>query len=66
MIHIGQLITLGWNGSKYFTEYAAYSDVRVEAIGIDWIVVRDSNGRAHAAAFPQGEGHAKMLQTLTS
>jgi hypothetical protein len=66
MILVGQAIYLGWNGSKYFNEHLAYSEVRVEATGADWVVIRDTDGRASAAAFPQGTGHAKMLQMLTS
>ena len=66
MIQIGQTIELGWNGAKYFNEILAYSEVRVEAVGIDWIVVRDSNGRPWATGFLPDEGHDAMMQELTS
>lgn len=65
-IEVGQTIKLGWNGSKYFNEILAYESVRVEAVGIDWIAVRDSNGRPWAAGFLPDEGHESMLQELTS
>lgn len=48
---VGQKIRLGWNGAKYFTESIAYEEVRVEAVGIDWIVIRDQNDNAHATGF---------------
>lgn len=66
MIQVGQTIELGWNGAKYFNEILAYSEVRVEAVGIDWIVVRDSNGRPWATGFLPDEGHDIMIQELTS
>lgn len=66
MIYVGQCIKLGWNGAKYFNEILAYEDVRVEAVGVDWVVVRDSNGRPWATGFLKDEGHASMLQELTT
>ena len=51
---VGQTIDLGWNGAKYFDEMLGYSEVRVEAVGVDWIVVRTSSGKAYATGFTPG------------
>ena len=64
MIYVGEEIKLGWNGAKYFTENLAYETVRVEAVSIDWIVIRDSNGHPWATGFLPQEGHDNMRQEL--
>lgn len=63
-IHVGQTIELGWNGAKYFDEILAYSEVRVEAVGIDWVVIRDRNGRSWATGFPPEKDHKTMMREL--
>ena len=62
MILIGQEITLGWNGAKYFDSMLSSSTVRVEAVGIDWIVIRDAEGRAWASGFEKGTDILKTLR----
>lgn len=63
-MNIGEIVYLGWNGAKRLCDNSvAYSDVWVEAVGVDWVVVRDETGVAHAATFCQGED---MREVLTS
>ncbi len=48
----GDVIKLGWNGAKHLgDETVAYEQVRVEAAGADWVVVRTERGEALAATF---------------
>ncbi len=48
----GEVIKLGWNGAKLLgDENLAYGQVRVEAVGADWIVVRSEAGESRAATF---------------
>lgn len=63
MLQIGQTIELGWNGAKYLGDsFLSHSEVRVEAVGIDWIVVRDNAGRPWSATFEQGDDFKKELE----
>lgn len=65
MIMVGQIVAIGWNGAKRFgNENLAYSEARVEAVGTDWIVIRDEQGRAHAATFPASAELGTMLRSL--
>lgn len=48
-VMVGQTIEVGWNGSKLLgDEYIAYSDMRIEAFGQGWVVLRDSLGRCYS------------------
>ena len=62
MIQVGQTIDLGWNGAKYFDEMLGYSEVRVEAVGVDWIVVRTPTGKAYATGFTPGANIKQELE----
>ena len=46
------VMTLGWEAAKRIGD-TTLSDVsaRVEAVGYDWLVLRDENGQCHALDF---------------
>lgn len=48
---IGKAFICGWNEAKLLDESVACEHIRLEAIGNDWVVFRDENGKAHAVAF---------------
>lgn len=48
---IGKAFICGWNEAKRLDESVAYKNIRLEAIGNDWAVFRDENGKAHAVDF---------------
>lgn len=60
MIRVGQML-YGYLGG-YFDEH--YGQVRVEAIGHDWAVVRDEYGRVHADTF-DGQSADEVLSRFT-
>tara|TARA_R110000744_G_C19357750_1_gene561058 strand:+ start:2503 stop:2718 length:216 start_codon:yes stop_codon:yes gene_type:complete len=64
----GEVIKLGWNGAKLLgDENLAYEQVRVEAAGADWVVVRSEAGKSRAATFaPYAPliSHALILKEL--
>ena len=44
---IGYQFKLGWNGAKQLGDTAkAYQEVRIEAVGTDWMVIRTEEGTA--------------------
>jgi len=47
-LKIGQVI-YGYCGGVFGREFNAYKDKRVEAIGFDWVVLRDEDGNIHFA-----------------
>ena len=51
---IGYQFTLGWNGAKIcdYNTQAAYKEVRIEAIGSDWIIIRTEEGDVLANTYP--------------
>lgn len=54
-LKIGTPVLVGWNGSKLFTGGGPLCGsfyARVEAIGFDWIILRDTNGEARAVTLP--------------
>jgi len=61
---IGKTITLGWSGAERLGLNCAYEEVRVEAVGHDWIVVRDSHGVPATADFYPNHGVEHMLKEL--
>lgn len=61
-LQIGQAITLSHNGSKILgSELISYSQVRVEAIGTDWVVVRNDMGDAYAGTFRLSDNKYEKL-----
>ena len=40
---------------------SAYNDMRVEAIGADWVVLRSDNGASYAATFDSREDLDEFL-----
>lgn len=64
----GDVIKLGWNGAKHLgDESLAYEQVRVEAAGADWVVIRTESGESMAATFaPYAPliSHATILKVL--
>lgn len=51
-MYIGEELLLNWNTAKDLGDtWLCGETIRIEAFGNDWIVVRSSNGRAHAADF---------------
>lgn len=51
-MYIGEELLLNWNTAKELgDELLSGAPIRIEAFGHDWVVVRGSNGRAHAASF---------------
>jgi hypothetical protein len=64
---IGCVIEVGHNGSKMLgDEYVSYSDVRVEAIGIDWVVVRTEHGKSLSATFADAMTYNEIEKELMS
>jgi hypothetical protein len=58
----GDVIKLGWNGAKHLgDESLAYEQVRVEAAGADWVVIRTESGESRAATFAP---YATILKVL--
>ena len=60
---IGQLLDLDWNAAKEFGE-EDYFEVRVEAVGVDWLVVRKSCGEALSVTFGSPEQFENFLDNL--
>lgn len=66
---IGQLLHLDWNTAKVMGDEAvAYDDeggaVRVEAVGVDWLVVRLACGLPMSATFDSPEQFENFLDNL--
>ena len=62
---IGLLFILGHNGAKQLgSQYGAYNEVRIEAVGIDWIVVRDESGAAAVGTFGQAGEHWSVADMI--
>lgn len=60
-------IGIGWNGAKALGDTAlAYGTVRVEAVGADWIIVRDGSGLPYAATFAPGGTPSDTIAWLAS
>lgn len=63
-ILVGQIIDVSYNGAKYILGMDYGKECRVEAVGVDWIVLRDMGGVAYACA-PGAANHAELLRILT-
>lgn len=51
-LKVGQRFHICWESCELFTNNAnAYDPIVVEAVGMDWVVVRDVQGVSHAATF---------------
>lgn len=51
-ILIGAELVPDWDAAKWLGDTMLTGEaLRVEAFGVDWIVLRSSDGEAHAAAF---------------
>lgn len=48
-LQIGQII-YGFCGGVFGRDVGAYEDKRIEAIGFDWVVLREENGWLHFAS----------------
>ena len=60
-LKIGQMI-YGYCGGIFGREFNAYKDKRVEAIGVDWVVLRDEGGNIH---FAEGD-EVQQLEKYTT
>ena len=60
-LKIGQMI-YGYCGGIFGREFNAYKDKRVEAIGVDWVVLRDEDGDIH---FAEGD-EVQQLEKYTT
>ena len=61
----GETLSVGWNGAKLLgSEFLAHETVRVEAIGVDWVVVRDRDGQAFSAVWVLGPSLVMMVRDL--
>ena len=58
-LQIGQIL-YGFCGGHFGRDFAAYHDKRIEAVGVDWVVVRDEKGNPN---FACGVDTIKFLQT---
>lgn len=47
-LKIGQMV-YGFCGGIFGREFNSYGDKRVEAVGFDWVVLRDEDGGIHFA-----------------
>lgn len=47
-LKIGQIV-YGFCGGVFGRDFDAYKDKRIEAIGFDWIILRDEGGGVHFA-----------------
>lgn len=65
-ICIGSIGRLCWNTAKRLgDEFASGDEVRVEAYGVDWIVVRDtSSEKALFASFTHPKEKDRFWETL--
>jgi len=60
-LKIGQLV-YGFCGGIFGREFNSYGNKRVEAIGFDWIVLRDEDGNIH---FAEGDD-VQLLENYTT
>ncbi len=60
-MRVGQNVLVSWNMAKELdVEVGMGESMRVEAIGDDWIVLRDKDGWSRAATF----AHREALDTF--
>lgn len=65
-MQIGQTFSAEWNAAKTLgCTSMAYTEMRVEAVGFDWVVVRDADGDAHAATFHTEAEKQEFLKEFT-
>ena len=66
-LRVGGVIPVGHNGSKSLgDEYLSYTDVRIEAIGSDWIIVRTYEGLSASVNFAEPTDIREMVEELMS
>lgn len=65
-LRIGMHVEVDYSGSKYFVGGGAWStgsfNGHVEGLAVDWISIRDSNGRARVATDKACAKHARKYQ----
>lgn len=65
-MQIGEQAILGWNSAKQLNcEENMGENVRLESIGHDWLVFRDTNGRAYAIDFESYSDKIAFIRTIT-
>lgn len=65
-LKVGQPVHVGWNAAKCFNgDIIAYENVRVEAVGYDWLVVRDNRGIPYTAAFLDQSEVDEFMREIT-
>lgn len=62
----GQIYKIGFNTAKRIgCEMLAYEELRVCDFGIDWILFRDMDGRAHAVDFFDKQERDEFISNLS-
>jgi len=65
---IGEILYPGWNGAKELGDESVancFKGVRVEAVGVDWVVVRDvASGEVLSATFDSPEQLENFLDNM--
>lgn len=65
-LKVGQLVHVGCNAAKYLDgDLIAFENVRVEAVGYDWLVVRDNLGRPYTASFTDQKYVKEFMREIT-
>lgn len=66
-LRVGSVIPVGHNGSKSLgDEYLSYTNVRIEAIGSDWLIVRTCEGVSASVNFVKPTDISEMVEELMS
>lgn len=67
-LQVGMRISVGWNSAKWLgdTQISYHTELRVEAVGFDWLVLRcASTGLAYTAAFSNEQQAKEFMDEVT-
>ncbi len=65
-LHIGSTVSAGWNTCKQLFSGGGHRDLRLGAIGADWVVFRDvDNGQPGTTTFSSAHEMAVFLDSLS-